>query len=913
MRALRAARACGSLMPMPHLVLIDGPNVVFRAFHAIRHHLSNSRGEPTNAVFGYVQMIRSILNDLKPTHVAVAFDPKDGTFRNRIYPEYKAHRPPMPEELVVQWPYIFELTDAFRFNRICIDDYEADDVIATLVRQARQRQWDVSIVSTDKDLMQLVSDRTWMVDTMKKKDYGPEDVREKWGVPPERIRDLLALTGDTSDNIPGVPGIGPKTAAQLLNTFGSLENVLAHAEEIRQKKRRENLIAHADDARLSWKLVTLQDDVPLPLGLDELAIRPPDRERLVELFQALEFRRLLDEFSDTPHGEEVMSCNNHLVDSAEALDALLARLSESAMIAVDTETTSLQPHDADIVGLAFATGADQAWYVPVGHRQGDLAGAPPRQLDRDEVLSRLKPILEDPSRPKCGHNLKYDLQVLRRAGIELRGIRSDSMLLAYCLHPGKYPPKLDTVAADHLGHRCIAYEEVAGKGSRQISFAEVPIEKALPYACEDASVAWRLCDKLRDALARERRLARHDEIELPLMHVLADMEWTGAGLDTEHLRRLSSQFGQRIKSLESRIHELAGEPLNIHSPRQLGELLFDKLKLPGGKRTKSGQWSTSQDILEQLAREHEVPRLVLEVRMLSKLKSTYTDALVKLVHPGTGRVHTSFNQAITTTGRLSSSEPNLQNIPIRSPDGREIRKAFIADPGHVLVAADYSQIELRLLAHFSEDETLMRAFEQGEDIHAATAAAIHGVALDQVSGEMRRRAKIINFGILYGMSPFGLAKQLGIERAEAKAFIEAYFERHPGVQAFLESTLARAREQGFVETLLGHRVHVPDIQSRNGARRQYAERTAINAPLQGSAADIIKVAMIRLHARLGEASPQARMILQVHDELVVECPQEEADHVADIMRQTMEQAVRLKVPLTVDIGSGGNWFDAHRM
>jgi DNA polymerase I len=911
---------------MPHLVLIDGPNYVFRAFHAVRH-LSNSKGEPTNAVFGYVQMLRSVLDKLKPTHVAVTFDPKDGTFRNDIYPEYKAHRPPMPEELAMQWPRVWEVTRAFRFPLICLDNFEADDVITTLARRGTDADWDVTIVSSDKDLMQLVGGRIHMLDTMKNVTYDRDAVLDKWGVPPERIRDLLALVGDSSDNIPGVPGIGPKTAAQLLDSYDTLDGVLDHADEIKQPKRRESLLTHADTARLAYRLVGLCDTAPVTESLEELAIGKPDRERLAALFGELEFRRLSDEFSGeapaspSPSPSSAPATANpssgtrtdHLVDDEDKLAALVARLSEAELIAIDTETTSLQTHDADIVGLSFACGAGEAWYVPVGHRGADMLTPTPKQLARETVLSSLKPIFEDEARPKCGHNLKYDMQVLRRAGIELAGIHADSMLLAYCLYPGRYPPKLDHVAEEYLGHRCISYEEVAGKGAKQIGFDQVPLEAAVPYACEDAEVAFRLATLLRQRLADEGRLSRHDDIELPLSRVLADMEWTGTKLDRAMLARLSNDFGERIRSLEERIHAAAGQHFNIHSPKQLGALLYETLGIEGGKKTKSGQWATDQSVLEKLAEEHEVPRLVLELRQLAKLKSTYTDALQALIHPQTGRVHTSYNQAITSTGRLSSSDPNLQNIPIRSDEGREIRKAFVAEDGHVLISADYSQIELRLMAHFSGDEQLEAAFARGEDIHAATAAAVNQVALDAVTGDMRRRAKAVNFGILYGMSAFGLARQLGIERGEAQIFIDAYFRQYPKVRAFMDATLETARTQGYVETLLGHRVYVPDILARNGMNRQYAERTAINAPLQGSAADIIKVAMIRLHRRLGEQLPEARLILQVHDELVVEAPAGLQERATQIMRQEMEQAVSLQVPLTVDIGAGPNWFEAHRL
>jgi len=898
---------------MPHLALIDGPNYVFRAFHAIRN-LSNSRGEPTNAIYGYVQMLRSVLAELNPTHVAVAFDPRDGTFRNREYPNYKAHRPPMPEELAEQWPKVFEVTEGFRFKLLQIDDYEADDVIATLARQAHDRDWEVTIVSSDKDLMQLVNSGIHMLDTMKKTRFDHDAVCKRWGVEPVRILDLLALTGDSSDNIPGVPGIGPKTAAQLIDQFGDLEGVLSHAHEIKQQKRRENLLQHAEDARLSYRLVKLCESVPLETTLDDLALQEPDREQLATLFRDLEFRRLLEEF-DAPVVGDTLSdpMQVRLVDSEALLKKLVDQLKRAELIALDTETTSLTCHDADIVGISFATQPGEGWYIPVGHSAPDMLAKPPKQLPRQQVLDTLRPILEDPKRPKCGHNLKYDLQVLRRAGIELAGTRYDSMLLAYTLYPGKYPPSLDNTAEDYLKHRCTPYEEVAGKGSKQVPFDQVSIETAAPYAAEDAEVSYRLTALLKKRLEEEKRLDRHDGIELPLMSVLADMEWTGTRIDGALLTRLSGEFGQRIETAETEIHRLAGCEFNIHSPKQLGTVLFETLGLAGGKKTKSGQWATGQEVLESLADTHEVPKRILEVRQLSKLKSTYTDALARLIHPQTGRVHTSFNQAITTTGRLSSSDPNLQNIPIRTEEGRRIRRAFIAEDGCQLVSADYSQIELRLMAHFSGDDTLRAAFADGQDIHAATAAAVNQIPLDEVSGEQRRRAKIVNFGILYGMSAFGLAKQLGVERGEAQDFIDAYFAQYPKVRGFMDDTLEHARKQGYVETLLGHRIFVPEITAKNGMRRSYAERTAINAPLQGSAADIIKVAMIRLHERLNKELPDARMILQVHDELVVETPDAKTDTAAEIMREVMESAVSLDVPLTVDIGKGENWFAAHAL
>ncbi|WP_038247635.1 DNA polymerase I [Ghiorsea bivora] len=915
---------------MPHLVLIDGPNYVFRAFHAVKHNLSNSKGQPTNAVFGYVQMVRSILKDLSPTHVAVVFDPKGGTFRNDMYKEYKAHRPPMPEDLAAQWNYIYEVTDAFNFARICVQNYEADDVIATLARQAEAKGWDVTIVSTDKDLMQLVGDKIWMLDTMRRKEYGIDEVKEKWGVEPAKVQDLLALAGDSADNIPGVPGIGPKTALELINTYGDLEGILSHAHEIKQNKRRENLIEFADDARLSYDLVALDEQTPLPLTLDDLKVQKPNREALVKVFAELEFRRLTAEFLDgdevvTPsviaspdseHNEveevfaEQKPLTTIIVDDKAKLADLVNVLNAADLIAVDTETTSLNIHDADLVGLSFSVKAGVGYYVPVAHRGMDLLSEAPKQLDKKSVFSALKPILEDKNKAKCLQNNKYDKQILRNEGITLQGVKFDTMLMAYVLEAGQ-AVNMDKLALKYLGHECVSFESIAGKGVKQITFDLIGIEEAAKYAAEDAEVTLRLCHKFQDKLGEH--IKRHDDIELPLSFVLADMEWDGAYIDVAQLHTLSTKFGERIDALQTKIFAAAGQEFNIQSPKQLGVLLFETLGIEGGKKTKSGQWATGQEVLEKLAAEHEVPRLILEVRSLSKLKSTYTDALQKMINKKTGRVHTSYNQAVTTTGRLSSTNPNLQNIPIRSEEGREIRKAFVAEAGNQLIAADYSQIELRLMAHFSGDANLKQAFADGLDIHAATAASVNQIPLEEVTGEQRRQAKAVNFGILYGMSAFGLAKQLGVSRGDAKAFIEAYFAQYPTVQTFMDSTLEKARVQGYVETLLGHRVQVPDINSSNGMQKAYAERTAINAPLQGSAADIIKVAMIQLQMKLNELFPQARLIMQVHDELIVECSETDVEQVSALIKEVMEAAVTLDVPLIADIGIGTSWFESHQL
>ena len=915
---------------MPHLVLIDGPNYVFRAFHAVKHNLSNSKGQPTNAVFGYVQMVRSILKDLSPTHVAVVFDPKGGTFRNEMYKEYKAHRPPMPEDLAAQWDYIFEVTDAFNFARICVQNYEADDVIATLARQAEAKGWDVTIVSTDKDLMQLVGDKIWMLDTMRRKEYGIDEVKEKWGVEPAKVQDLLALAGDSADNIPGVPGIGPKTALELINTYGDLEGILSHAQEIKQKKRRENLIEFADDARLSYALVALDEQTPLPLTLDDLKVQKPNREKLAKVFAELEFRRLTVEFLD---GDEVVTpsviaspdsedndveevfaeqkpLTTIIVDDETKLADLVNVLNAAQLIAVDTETTSLNIHDADLVGLSFSVQVGTGYYVPMAHRGMDLLSEAPKQLAKETVLAALKPILEDENKAKCLQNNKYDNQILRSEGIKLAGVTRDTMLMAYVLEAGQ-AVSMDKLALKYLGHECISFESIAGKGVKQITFDLIGIEEAAKYAVEDAEVTLRLCYTLQDKLGEH--IKRHDDIELPLSFVLAEMEWDGAYIDVIQLHTLSSKFGERIDALQTKIFTAAGQAFNIQSPKQLGVLLFETLGIEGGKKTKSGQWATGQEVLEKLAAEHEVPRLILEVRSLSKLKSTYTDALQKMINKKTGRVHTSYNQAVTTTGRLSSTNPNLQNIPIRSEEGREIRKAFVAEGDNQLIAADYSQIELRLMAHFSGDANLKQAFAEGLDIHAATAASVHQIPLQEVTGEQRRQAKAVNFGILYGMSAFGLAKQLGVSRGDAKSFIEAYFAQYPTVQIFMDETLEKARVQGYVETLLGHRVQVPDINSSNGMQKAYAERTAINAPLQGSAADIIKVAMIQLQTKLKVQFPQARLIMQVHDELIVECSKDDVAQVSALIKEVMEAAVTLDVPLIADVGIGTSWFESHQL
>ncbi|MDX8409602.1 MAG: DNA polymerase I [Mariprofundales bacterium] len=912
----------------PHLALLDGSNLAFRAFYGMRVALTAADGQPVNAIYGYLQIVRAALEKLKPTHAAVAFDPKGGSsFRNGLLPQYKQQRSAMPEDLASQWPHLFTVTDALNLSRICVDGFEADDVIATLTKQAQAQGWRVTILSSDKDLMQLVGNGVVQCEPGKGTIFDTAGVTKKWGVAPNRIQDLLALMGDHSDNIPGIDGIGPKTAALLLAEYGSLEGVLSHAGEIKQKKRRENLLAQAETARTAYQLVALDEAVPLEHSLAQLQRQPPNTAALGALFDRFGFTRLRTLFGlDTPLEQATVKTvptevtqatdqptrHDHLVDNTASLSQLCDALRRTELIAIDSETDSLACRSANLVGLSFATEAGSGWYLPLGHRD-DKGNLLPAQLPLATALAALKPILEDFTRAKCGHNLKFDRQILRRVGITLTGVQFDSMLLAYALQPGGQPPKMDRVAEAQLGYRCISFAEVAGKGAKQITFDRVAIAEALPYAAEDADIAWRLTKALCAQLEQDARLHRHHAIELPLAKVLADMEWTGVQLDRTLLDGLSTQFGHRIKELTAQIHHAAGSEFNIQSPKQLGELLFDQLELPGGKRTKSGQWQTSQSVLEALAPLHEIPRLVLETRQLGKLKSTYTDALPRLINPESGRVHTSYNQAITSTGRLSSSDPNLQNIPIRSVEGREIRKAFVAADGHLLIAADYSQIELRLMAHFSQDAALMAAFHAGDDIHSATAAAIHQLPIAEVSRDMRRAAKAINFGIIYGMGAFGLAKQLGIPRKEAQLFIAAWFAQYPGVKRFMDAIQAQAKAQGFVDTLKGHRIPLPEINDRNAARRQYAERLAINAPLQGSAADLIKLAMIRLHQQLAQQYPDAHLIMQVHDELVVEAPATQASEISDLITSVMESVMALSVPLKVDTGYGANWFTAHEV
>ncbi|RMD70456.1 MAG: DNA polymerase I [Gammaproteobacteria bacterium] len=883
------------------LILVDASSFLYRAFHALPP-LTNSKGEPTGAIYGVINMLRKLLADYEPQRIAVVFDAKGKTFRDELFARYKAQRPPMPEALAVQIEPLKQVIRAMGLPLLEVEGVEADDVIATLATRAAAKGMKVMIVTADKDMAQLVSDRIFLLNTKDNALMGPKEVEEKFGVPPERIVDYLALVGDATDNIPGVPGIGPKTAVKLLRTYGSLDGILAHLDAIKGKAG-EGLRRHQAQLLLSRELATLRRDVPLGVEPEDLVRGEMDVEALRALFQRLEFRTWL---AQLPRGEGDPAYETVLTE--EALMAWVGRLREAPLIALDTETTSLDVMEAELVGIALSTAPGEGAYIPLAH---DYPGAPP-QLPRERVLEALRPLLEDPRKLKLGHNLKYDMGVLARCGIELRGIAFDTMLESYVLDSTASRHDLDSLALRYLGHRTILFEEVAGKGAKQVPFSRVPLEQAAPYAAEDAEVTMRLHHRLWPRLEKEAALkALFEDLEMPLVPILSAMERAGVRVDTEQLQLQSRELAAKIEALREEIQLLAGEAFNPDSPKQLQAILFGKLGLPVLAKTPKGQPSTAEGVLAELALDYPLPRLILTYRSLSKLKSTYTDALVRQVHPATGRVHTSFHQAVAATGRLSSSNPNLQNIPIRTEEGRRIRRAFIAPEGCVLIAADYSQIELRILAHLSRDEGLLKAFREGRDIHRATAAEVFGIPPGSIDAEQRRRAKAINFGLIYGMSAFGLARQLGIPREEAEAYMERYFARYPQVAAFMESIRRRAHAQGYVETLFGRRIHLPELKAASAQRRAQAERAAINAPMQGTAADIIKRAMILCQRWIEREGVEARMILQVHDELVFEVAEEAAEKAAGGLKGCMEGAAALSVPLQVEVGIGRNWEEAH--
>ena len=937
--------------PKVRLYLVDGSGYIFRAYHALPPLTRKSDGLPVGAVAGFCNMLWKFLCDMKnpaeaPTHLAVVFDASEKTFRTDLYPQYKAHRPPPPEDLVPQFGLVREATRAFGVPALELNGYEADDIIASYACAVRDAGGEVVIISSDKDLMQLVGDQVSMLDTMKNVRIGRDQVFEKFGVAPEKVVEVQALCGDSVDNVPGAPGIGVKTAALLINEYGDLETLLARAGEIKQDKRRQTLIDFADQIRLSRELVQLTCDAPLPAPIDDLKVEDPDAPTLAAFLELMEFRTLARRISEAkpvpgaPEPKAPQQFVSHApkpaaerpadeapidvtlyecVRDEAALDRWIARARDAGLVAFDTETDALSSVESDLCGVSLAVGPGEACYIPVGHSEkhglqleeaADLV-----QLPLETVIARLKPMLEDPSVLKVGHNAKYDIAVLSRYGVEVAPI-DDTMLISYVLEAGLHGHGMDELSKLWLGHEPIAFKTVAGSGKAATSFRHVSLDKATCYAAEDADVTMRLHRRLKPRLAREHLLTVYETLERGMPPVLAEMERHGIRIDPEHLRRLSNDFGVKMGALETKAHQLAGRPFNLGSPKQIGDVLYGEMGMAKGKKTATGASSTDVKVLEELANQgHELPRVILDWRQFSKLKGTYTDNLVAAVSEGTGRVHTSFALAAATTGRLASNDPNLQNIPVRTEEGRKIRAAFIAEPGNVLISADYSQIELRLLAHIGDIPQLKKAFREGLDIHAMTASEMFGVPVEGMPGEIRRRAKAINFGIIYGISAFGLAAQLAIPQDEAGAYIKTYFERFPGIRDYMNQMRVEVREKGYVSTIFGRKVNIPSIREQAVAHRQFAERAAINAPIQGSAADVIRRAMMRIPAALKESGLKARMLLQVHDELVFEAPEAEAEAVCALARRVMEKApepaVALTVPLVVDARAARNWDEAH--
>ncbi|HDV5696898.1 TPA: DNA polymerase I [Legionella pneumophila] len=894
----------------PPLILIDGSSYFFRAFHALPP-LTNSKGQPTGAIYGVANMVKKIIKDYQPEEIAVVFDAKGKTFRDKWYPEYKAHRPPMPQELSSQFQPLIQLLQAMGLPLLIIDGVEADDVIGTLAKQATEQGIPVVISTGDKDMAQLVNEHVSLINTMSNYSMDIDGVKAKFGVTPEQIIDYLTLIGDSVDNIPGVEKCGPKTAVKWLTEYQTLDNLLAHANEIGGKIG-EYLRASIPHLPLSKKLVTIKTDLELPLNLNQLMPKPADNEQLIKLTRELEFKswlkELLQEEENQKSPKEMDASNNksyEIITTHQQLNHWLNKLEQSQQFCIDTETTNLDVMQAELVGISLAVEEENASYIPLAHTDGST------QLVKEEVLTALKPILENPAIGKIGQNIKYDYSVLKNYGITLKGIRYDTMLESYVLNSGAGRHDMDSLALKYLGYKTISYEDVAGKGAKQLRFDQIPVEKAGIYAAEDADITLRLHHKLYPMLDEPLRNVLHD-IEMPLLTVLADMEIHGVLIDPVILEKHGSRLKEQMKSLEQEAVQLAGKAFNLNSPKQLQEILFDEQKLPVVAKTPTGQPSTAESVLQELAFDYRLPAVILEYRSLSKLVSTYIDALPKRINPKTHRVHTSYNQAVAATGRLSSSDPNLQNIPIRSEEGRLIRTAFIAPEGSLIMAADYSQIELRIMAHLSQDDNLLRAFANGWDIHAATASEIFQTNLEAVSKEQRRRAKAVNFGLIYGMSAFGLAKQIGVERQDAQHYIDTYFRRYPKVLEYMERTRKQAHQLGYVETLFGRRLYLPEINSRNLMRQKAAERTAINGPMQGTAADIIKKTMLAVSSwEHSQKNPSAKMIMQVHDELVFEVRKEAVEECHAIIHKLMEQTVKLSVPLVVSIGIGSNWDDAH--
>jgi DNA polymerase-1 len=893
-------------------VLVDGSSYLFRAFHALPD-LSNSQGEPTGAIVGVLNMLRRLISDFDPDAMVVVFDAPGGSFRNEIYPEYKANRPPMPDELRGQIEPLHGIIQAMGLPMLVVPGVEADDVIGTLARQATEQGIETLISTGDKDMAQLVNQHVTLINTMSETTTDVDGVMDKFGVRPDQIIDFLALVGDAVDNIPGVPKCGPKTAAKWLSAYDTLDNLIAHAEEIKGKIG-ENLRASLSQLPLSRELATIKLDVSLEKGPADYQPVEQDSDQLRQYYQWMESNRLLATLDDGAEDEqeEVVDrapVNYETLLSESALQAWLAKLKASDLFAFDTETTSLDYMQAELVGVSFSITPGEAAYVPVGH---DYPGAP-QQLPLELVLTNLKPLLEDPGLRKVGQNLKYDMSVLARYGIQMQGIAYDTMLESYVFDSTATRHDMDSLAKRYLGHETIHFEAIAGKGKKQLTFNQIELEIAAPYAAEDADITLRLHEYFNPKLESEPLLSKLlKELEVALIPVLSRMERHGVTIDSDMLREQSNGLAKSMHQLEQRAYDLAGHNFNLSSPKQIGEIFFTELELPVISKTPKGAPSTAESVLVELAEQgHELPAVILEHRGLSKLKSTYTDKLPEMVNPETGRVHTSYHQAVAATGRLSSTDPNLQNIPVRTEAGRRIRQAFVPQPGWRMLAADYSQIELRIMAHLSEDEGLVRAFKAGKDIHRATAAEVFEAPLDQVTADQRRSAKAINFGLIYGMSAFGLARQLGIERGAAQDYVELYFKRYPGVQAFMERTRELAHAQGYVETLFGRRLYLPEINAKNHQRRAAAERTAINAPMQGSAADIIKRAMLAVDGWIETSGPPARLLMQVHDELVLEVEESFVADAKAIIRDHMEQAASLSVPLLVDVGVGDNWDEAH--
>jgi len=885
--------------------LVDGSSYIYRAYHAIRD-LSNSKGLPTNAIFGFTKMILKLLEEKGPKYLAIAFDVKGPTFRHTMYEDYKATRPPMPEDLVVQIPFIKAVVQGLNVTMIEKEEYEADDIIGTLVRMSEEKDFQAVMVSGDKDFRQLISIQTSMWDSMKDKLTDYDSFKEEYGIEPAQIIDIMGLAGDSSDNIPGVPGVGEKTASGLIKLYGTLENLFEHLEEIKKKRLKENLERSRDDAILSKKLVTIDRFVPINEDIDDLIIGEPKREELTKIFRELEFRGLWEQFAVR---KETAEKEYNLCVTEEDLLSLIEKIKEKGQVSLDTETTSSDPLQAKLVGISFSCEENHAYYVPMGH----LYLGAPEQLSSSKALTILKPVLEEERIAKIGQNIKYDSLVLKCHGVELKGVHFDTMIASYVINPSIRQHNLDYLALYYLNHKMITYNEVVGKGKGEINFSEVNVEQAKEYSCEDSDITLRLMAVLDSQIQSDKNQDLFYDLEMKLLPVLIDMEWSGIKIDADFFKDMSRSFSLQLKEIQTKIYSEAGMEFNINSPQQLGYVLFEKLQLPVQRKTaKTKAYSTDVRVLKKLSSlPHEIPKLLLRYRSLSKLKSTYLDALVKMVNPSTHRIHTSFNQTVTATGRLSSSNPNLQNIPIRGEEGREIRKGFVAEEGHYLVSADYSQVELRVFAHYSGDLAVIEAFKKEQDIHSRTASEILGVTIDNVTPEMRRIAKAINFGIIYGMGPQKLSEELGIDNKTAKSYIESYYQRYEGVTRYKEEIIRTAQEKGYVTTLFGRRRYLPEITHDKKRVRGEAERMAINTPIQGTAADLIKKAMINIHVRLRRENLNTKMLLQVHDELIFEVPENEMAIIHPLIKEEMEGVYELNVPLKVDINSGRNWDEAH--